>query len=536
MRIRSVRTRRVRGVALLALAFAISTAASAAAQTVDIYDVDHVVVGWDPATGPVTGYHVVAERNGTAEYVGSIAAGSTLQALISGTEGDQIRVLVLAYDPDGALGPPSAYSPTYRFVSTPTSTPTPTPDPAPTPDPNPTPTPDPTPTPTPDPLPTQHADLDFNGDGTSDFLLRDPTGLLEIWNMDGSVVLSTTTLDPLPANWKIVGNGDYDGNGMADIVWQDPDSHRITIWLLDAGRIIREVAPRVGNAPASEAWKVGGSGDLDGDGDDELVLYSTVLGRSEVFDIDAQGAVSNRSLPGYVGSWSIDDVGDYDGDGVAEVAWRDERRHNLLMWDLDGAGAGAPRVISDSVKGWHLVGSGDFDGNGTDDLFMVRREPDKVEVWLLDGSTITGIVSLPVKEDVAWVARSVGDHDRDGLADLAWSNLLTGALEIWFSNGASITSVDVSSNLGGTASVGSATVVSGTSGSDDSVYRRALCNGDFNYDGLVDWLDASLLTECLGTKALGSCAQMDMNSDRRVDENDVLQFNVVLQTGTACVQ
>jgi hypothetical protein len=129
----------------------------------------------------------------------------------------------------------------------------------------------------------------------------------------------------------------------------------------------------------------------------------------------------------------------------------------------------------------------------------------------------------------------VGDHDRDGLADLSWTNLNTGELEIWFSNADSITAVAVAPTFG-SATAGSASVVSGIQGSDDSVYRRRLCNGDFNGDDTVDWMDSNLVRGCYGSAATGACESVDMTSDGVVDEDDLDYFTAALARGDGCIQ
>jgi hypothetical protein len=522
---------RARDVGLLALGIAL-LASGAAAQTVDVFDVDHVTLAWDPASGPVAGYYVEVSRNAGPAELSTITAG--LQASVSGSVGDEIQVTVTAYDTAGDPGPASAPSPLIRFNATPPPDEPTTSDPTPPPD-EPT-TSDPTPLPDEPTTSVRHTAHDFNGDGSSDLLLRDPAGKLSIWTMDGSVKLGTTPVNSLATNWKVVDDGDYDGNGMSDLVWQDSESNAISVWLLDGGSVIGVHTPDVSGSQGTEGWKVGGSGDFDGDGADDLFLFNTITGESVVYRIDASGVASTSPLPGYLGDWKVDDIGDYDHDGLDEVIWRDQRRHDLVVWDLDGAGPDAPSFVSNTIKGWRLVGSGDFDGDGAEDLFVVRSEPDKVEVWLLKNAVISGIVSLPLATSADWTAMAVGDYDADGLSDLAWSDAISGEMEIWFSDGDAVTQVPVSSADGTISTSRSATLVTGTEGSDDLVYRQRLCDGDFNGDGVVNFVDSTTLSGCIDQPATGVCEPADMDSDGVVSEQDVKRFQKSMERGVACAQ
>jgi hypothetical protein len=62
---------------------------------------------------------------------------------------------------------------------------------------------------------------DFNGDGDADLLFQKANGTPMIWTMNGTSVVSTTTLANPGAQWKAVGTGDYNGDGKSDILFQN---------------------------------------------------------------------------------------------------------------------------------------------------------------------------------------------------------------------------------------------------------------------------------------------------------------------------
>lgn len=81
---------------------------------------------------------------------------------------------------------------------------------------------------------------DFNGDGTADVLWRhDQTGEVSVWIRDGdhvaaANVLSTVLLD----DTRVIGIGDLDGNGREDIVWHNRKRGRYVAWLMDGSSIM----------------------------------------------------------------------------------------------------------------------------------------------------------------------------------------------------------------------------------------------------------------------------------------------------------
>jgi hypothetical protein len=119
---------------------------------------------------------------------------------------------------------------------------------------------------------------DFDGDCQSDILWRyegngPQQGQVLAWLMDrhklraGCLMPAVTDL-----NWKVGGTGDFDRDGQTDIVWQyqasGGNSGIVVIWLMDgcrfrAGCFVQRV-PDVN-------WKIVGTGDYDGDGGPDLL-------------------------------------------------------------------------------------------------------------------------------------------------------------------------------------------------------------------------------------------------------------------------
>jgi hypothetical protein len=78
---------------------------------------------------------------------------------------------------------------------------------------------------------------DFNGDGKADILWQNSDGTPVIWLMNGtSIIGAGALLNPGPT-WHVAGTGDFSGDGKADILWQSSDGTPV-IWVMNGTSII----------------------------------------------------------------------------------------------------------------------------------------------------------------------------------------------------------------------------------------------------------------------------------------------------------
>ena len=75
---------------------------------------------------------------------------------------------------------------------------------------------------------------DFNGDGKADILWQNSsTGQRVIWLMNGTTHQSTVNLGTVPTTWSIVGSSDFNGDAKADILWQNSSTGQRLIWIMN---------------------------------------------------------------------------------------------------------------------------------------------------------------------------------------------------------------------------------------------------------------------------------------------------------------
>lgn len=461
----------------LALALAIPPAAHA---LIDLVGQDQAHFTWTPASGPVVGYRVYVARNGGAETLESVVAGTG--QTVGGQYGDTVVVRVAATDADGNEGPLSPASEAVHFVAN-----------AP-------------------PPPSEPAPQDFDGDGFSDFQLTDPsTGRAQLWSLDASGFVLLSELPALPADWSIVATPDTNGDGTADVLWRDAATGRLDIWLIVDGRLVGGDMVR---GPEGNDWVVATTGDFDADGREDLLLWRPASGDLELWLMQGTQVaqiVAWAAGPTAAAGWSAEGGGDYDGDGVHDVLWRQAAQGRLESWLVRSPQEVVQAVFDDALDpAWSVEGSGDADGDGDEEVWLLDRALAQLEARGLDGTQLW----YPTPDAESEV-EALGDYDGDGRGDVLWR----------YADGSGFA---LFSSADGWVELGDPWAPAAGTGDPASTF----CTGDLDGDGQIGMSDFTALRRCYGSTDITKCSRADLDGDGVVGVHDLNLFRS--RFGTTC--
>jgi hypothetical protein len=276
--------------------------------------------------------------------------------------------------------------------------------------------------------------LDFDGNGVGDMLKNDGTILYIVTGPTTSRFLHGDFV-----NWRFTHVGDFDGDGISDLLWRHATRGETAVWLMDGG-YPREIATLV----VDGAWRATHTADFDGDDRSDVVWTNDATGETVLWLMSGLGFRDSATLLVHP-DWRVDLVADLNGDGKSDLVWRNRANGSTAAWLMDGkAFVGGQLLVSN--PDWRVVAKGDFDDDGKDDLVWYNATTGHTAVWLMDG------VSLPFKSaallsaPIGWPVLGTGDFNSDGFSDLVFEEPSTGAAWISFREGLQSTGA-VQSNL-----------------------------------------------------------------------------------------
>ena len=296
-------------------------------------------------------------------------------------------------------------------------------------------------------------DRDFNGDGRSDILVQNANdGACYVWELDGLTLLNDGAfVGWTPGqHWRARTIGDFNGDGMADILLQNADDGSCFVWEMNGLALAN-----YGGAGWTTGvhWEVRAAGDFNGDSKSDILLQNVDNGACFIWEMNGFDFLSDGSY-GFVGwepgpDWRVRAAGDFNGDGKSDILLQSALDGACVVWEMNGV-----NFLSESSYGfvgwtpgkdWQVRAAGDFDGDGKCDILLQNEGDGACFVWLMDGlgfqdgQSYGGVGWVPGKD---WLVRGTGDFNGDGKSDILLQSTVDGGCFIWEMDGLSFARED----------------------------------------------------------------------------------------------
>ncbi|MBV9815493.1 MAG: VCBS repeat-containing protein, partial [Alphaproteobacteria bacterium] len=301
---------------------------------------------------------------------------------------------------------------------------------------------------------------DINGDGRRDIVWRFTDGTVGEWLMNADGTFQAAGLQAVPNQWQIAGSGDFNHDGVTDLLWRCIDATgsvcpagQVAIWLMNPDGSLKQA---VGGQTVPLGWAIAGTGDFNGDGVADILWRCTdatgsacPTGQVAIWLMNIDGTIKSAGGGQTVPlGWTIAGLGDFNADGVADILWRCIDGTGTVCpagqvgeWLMNPDGSLKASVGGQIVSpGWSIAGTGDFNADGVTDILWRCTDwasaacpAGQAAIWLMnpDGSlkAVVGGQTVPL----TWTIAGTGDFNADGIADILW-RYTDGTVVEWLMN------------------------------------------------------------------------------------------------------
>ena len=151
-------------------------------------------------------------------------------------------------------------------------------------------------------------------------------------------------------DWFVAGVGDFGGYYNDDILWRNPNTGAVAVWVTDL--LAPDVCMREPLRRVDPSWVIASVGDFDGDGHADVLWRQPLTGANAIWPNANPGAAERLASARPV--WQVGDVLDLNGDSRADIIWRNPTTGANVVW-YSGDGATAVPLTGVTNPAWHIV-------------------------------------------------------------------------------------------------------------------------------------------------------------------------------------
>ena len=283
-------------------------------------------------------------------------------------------------------------------------------------------------------------------------------GLVAMWLMDNAGsgnVKSFAFPSSLPlSTWRFLSVANFAGNGITDVAWRNENTSDaqlglVGIWVMNTSGGLSSIDFPGTATPAT--WKLLGVGDFNGDGTADLAWQDQNSSDSLngllamwLMSKNSPGATSSMTFPGTVppATWKLLGMGDFDGNGTIDLAWRDQNSSDstyglVATWLMNTRGglSGVTFPSTAPPASWKLLAIANVSQNTIADMVWQDVNTSDstyglVGIWLFNGGNVSQ-TTFPDAIDPCNMQLTVGNAVGINAPDLIWHNLATGQVLDW---------------------------------------------------------------------------------------------------------
>lgn len=179
------------------------------------------------------------------------------------------------------------------------------------------------------------APSDFNADGMIDLLWYNTVAhSIEVWLINGTGLLlpGPEIPSPLGHDWTADSAGDFNADHLADVLWSNSTTGSFSVTLMSGTAPLLQgpVIP----GPSGVGWKPYLAPDFNRDGMADVLWRNPMTQEMAIWLMSGtELLLPGPVIPGPIGDgWAMTMVGDFNGDGLLDVVWANTKTNQFAVW------------------------------------------------------------------------------------------------------------------------------------------------------------------------------------------------------------